>query len=67
MNISLICIISFVLTLIIFLISLKLNTLKEMPTSVKYTLLFCSLIPVCGISVAIIIFIIKDLYFKNKS
>ena len=66
MNTITICVITFIITLIIFLISLKFNLLKEIPMYIKVLLLFASAIPTWGFVIVIfgIIYLIKDL--KNK-
>lgn len=66
MNTITICVITFIITLIIFLISLKFNLLKEIPMYIKVLLLFASAVPTWGFVIVIfgIIYLIKDL--KNK-
>ena len=66
MNTITICIITFIITLIILLISLKFNLLKEIPMYIKVLLLFASAVPTWGFVIVIfgIIYLIKDL--KNK-
>ena len=61
-----ICLITFIITFIIFLISLKFNLLKEIPMYIKVLLLFASAVPTWGFIIVIfgIIYLIKDL--KNK-
>lgn len=66
MNTITICVITFIITFIIFLISLKFNLLKEIPMYIKVLLLFASAVPTWGFIIVIfgIIYLIKDL--KNK-
>lgn len=64
-----ICLITFIVTLIIFLISLKFNLLKEIPIYIKVLLLFASAVPTWGFIIVIfgIIYLIKDLNSKYKN
>jgi hypothetical protein len=68
MNTITICVITFIITLIIFVISLKFNTLKDIPMYAKIILLFCSSVPTWGFVIVIagIILTIRDLYYRHK-
>ena len=68
MNTITICVITFIITLIIFAISLRFKTLQNIPMNAKIILLFCSSVPAWGFVIVIagIILTIRDLYYRHK-
>ena len=65
---TLFCGIPFVIVLVVFILSIKLNLLREFSYPIRFILLICSLVPIWGMILAIfgIIYLLRDMKMYRR-